>query len=146
MRKTSKQPRKQRKMQIKLSAHRRRREMSAHLSQELRKKYARRSFPVVKGDRVKIIRGQHRGKSGKVTMIDRKAYFIGVEKISVKKPDGKEVPVLIRPSNVIITEIHLADIKRKNALERLVGVGKAGAGATATATTASRAAAEPAKT
>lgn len=93
--------------------------MSARLSDELRKTTKKRNVPLVKGDKVKIMRGEYRGKEGKVIMIDYKHYKIGVEGITVKKPKtGKEEPIPIHPSNVMITELKLTDEKRKKSIGR----------------------------
>jgi len=41
-----------------------------------------------------------------------------VEGVAKKKPDGKEKPIPIHPSNVVITELSLSDNKRREAIER----------------------------
>jgi len=98
--------------------HQRRKQMSARLSDELRKTTKRRNVPVVKGDKVRIMRGKNTGKEGKVTMVDLRKYKIGVEGIVVKKPNGKEKPIPIHASNVMIIELKLTDEKRKKLLSR----------------------------
>ncbi len=60
------QPRKQRKARYDAPLHVRRKQVAGHLSEELLLKYNRRSIPVVTGDEVKIMRGSHKGESGKV--------------------------------------------------------------------------------
>ena len=114
----TKQPRKQRKKLYNLPLHKRRKQMSARLSDELRKTIKKRNVPLIKGDKVKIMRGTHYGKEGKVTMIDYKYYKIGVEGVVVKKPTGKEKSIPIHPSNVMITELKLTDEKRKKSIGR----------------------------
>ena len=114
----TKQPRKQRKKLYNLPLHKRRKQMSARLSDELRKTIKKRNVPIVKGDKVKIMRGEYYGKEGKVTMIDYKYYKIGVEGVVVKKPTGKEKSIPIHPSNVMITELKLTDEKRKKSIGR----------------------------
>jgi len=114
----TKQPRKQRKKLYNLPLHKRRKQMSARLSDELRKTIKKRNVPLIKGDKVKIMRGTHYGKEGKVTMIDYKYYKIGVEGVVVKKPNGKEKSIPIHPSNVMITELKLTDEKRKKSIGR----------------------------
>ena len=114
----TKQPRKQRKRLYNMPLHQRRKQMSARLSDELRKTTKRRNVPVVKGDKVKIMRGKNTGKEGKVTMVDLRKYKIGVEGIVVKKPNGKEKSVPIHASNVMIIELKLTDEKRKKLLSR----------------------------
>ncbi|MCD6402955.1 MAG: 50S ribosomal protein L24 [Candidatus Aenigmarchaeota archaeon] len=116
----SKQPRKQRKFLYNADLHLRRKLMSAHLSEELRKKYNRRSFPVRKGDEVEIMRGQFKGKKGKVAKVDVQKYKVYVEGVTRKKVDGTEVLVPIHPSNLKIISLNLDDDRRVKALERKV--------------------------
>ena len=62
--------------------------MSARLSKELTGKHKCRSVPIRKGDEVKIVRGNFKTKSGKVTTVYRKKWCIYVEKISKDKSNG----------------------------------------------------------
>ena len=68
----SKQPRKQRKYRYNAPEHVKKKFVSVNLSKELREKHSRRNIPVVKGDKVKIMRGQFKGKSGEVEKINMK--------------------------------------------------------------------------
>ncbi|MHC1636455.1 MAG: 50S ribosomal protein L24 [Candidatus Methanospirareceae archaeon] len=114
----SKQPRKQRKRRYNAPLHIKHKFMSALLSKELREKYGRRSFPIRKGDTVKIMRGDDRGKEGKVMSVDLKRERITVEGVVVAKADLSEVPRPIHPSNVMITKLDLRDKEREEALRR----------------------------
>jgi large subunit ribosomal protein L24 len=114
----STQPRKQRKALYNLPLHKRRAQMSTGLDKTLKTQYKKNSFPLVKGDSVKIVTGEHKGKTGKVTAVDLKRYIINIEGILTKKANGKEAFVPMRPANVIITEFNLKDEKRKKILER----------------------------
>ncbi len=108
----SKQPRKQRKYSYNAPLHIRGRFMAAHLSKELIKKYNRRSIRLRKGDKVTILRGQFKKKTGKIERIDlkeTKVYIAGVEMI---KKDGTKVFYPIHPSNLVVTELNLDDKKR----------------------------------
>ncbi len=111
-------PRTQRKRLYTMPLHKRKKQVSAALSKELKKEHGKNSLPVVKDDVVKIVRGEHKGKKGKVVKVDLKNYKIHVEKITVKKPDGKEKHIPISPSNVIIIELNLTDEKRKQKIKR----------------------------
>ena len=111
--KSSKQPRKQRKYVFNAPLHIRRKFMAAHLSKELQKKYNRRSFPIRKGDIVKIMRGQFKNKKGDLNNL--KVYL---EVASIVKRDGTKSFYPIFPSNLLITEFKLDDKMRKKALER----------------------------
>lgn len=110
---TSKQPRKQRKTMYTLPLHRRRKKLSAKLSTEMRKKYGVKSIMVRKGDKVRIVRGSHRKKEGNVTGVRLKNGKITVEKVTMKKADGTEIPVPIDCSNVIVIEVDTSDRRRK---------------------------------
>ena len=66
----AKKPSKQRKMIYEAPAHRVRKFLTAPLSEELRKSQERRSYPVRKGDTVKILRGDFAGIEGKINDID----------------------------------------------------------------------------
>lgn len=121
----SKKPSKQRKMLFNAPLHKRGKIMSVHLSEELRKKYGVRSFPIRKGDKVKIIRGDAKGVEGKVTRIDRKKYVVYVEGVTREKQSGETVYIPIHYSNLILTELDLKDKWRKQKLENLAkGVAK----------------------
>lgn len=113
----SKKPGKQRKHVYNAPHHRLSKLMSAHLSPELREKYGRRSFPVRKGDTVKILVGEFKGVEGKVTGVNREKQVVYVENVTIKKTDGRVKPRPIHVSNVIITSLNLEDKYRKQALE-----------------------------
>jgi len=115
----SKKPRKQRKFLYEAPLHIRRKMIAAHFSKELREKYKRRSFPLRKGDEVEIMRGEFKGKKGKIVRIDTKKYKVYIEGIKRKKTAGTEVLVPIHPSNLRIINLNLEDKERLKALERV---------------------------
>lgn len=108
----SSQPRKQRKRLFNAPLHKRQKLMAAPLSPELRKELGRRSLPVRKNDTVKILRGRFRGHTGKVIRVSLKKLRIYVEGATTKRSDGKEVPVPIHPSKVMIIELERSDERR----------------------------------
>jgi large subunit ribosomal protein L24 len=110
--KKTKQPRKQRKRSYNAPLHRRQKSMKAHLREELKKEYGKRNAVLRTGDTVKIMRGEHAGRGGKVTRIDLKNYRIYVEGIFQEKANGEESPIPIKASNVMITELDLSDERR----------------------------------
>lgn len=114
----SRQPRKQRKFRINAPLHIRHKLVSANLSKELRKKYAKRSFPLKKGDEIKIMRGEFKGKTGKIDSVDLKYLRVAIAGINRTKKDGTKVSVYFAPSNLQIKELNLEDKKRKESLER----------------------------
>ena len=116
--KGSKQTRKQRKYRYNAPLHIKHKFLSTHLSKELKKKYNKRSLPIRKEDKVKIMRGQFKNKVGKVVKVllrKTKLYIEGIENI---RKDGTKSYYPIHPSNVTISELDLNDKKRKKILER----------------------------
>ncbi len=110
--KRSKKPKKQRKYLYNAPLHIRGHFMHAHLSKELRQKYKIRALRVIKGDKVKILRGSFKGKEGKVSKVDLKKVRIYIEGVERIKNDGTKVLVPIHPSNVMITSLNLKDERR----------------------------------
>jgi large subunit ribosomal protein L24 len=103
--KASKQPRKQRKYRANAPLHIRKKFVSVALSKPLRKTQGKRNIPVKKGDKVKIMRGKFKGKTGKVLSVDLKYSRIVVENIQVTKQDGSKANYKLQPSNLQITEM-----------------------------------------
>lgn len=114
----SSKPRKQRKFLYNAPLHTRHRMMAGHLSEELSKKYNRRSLPIRKKDTVKIMRGKYKGKEGEVTSVNLKKYKIYINGIIVRKSNGKEAFVPIHPSNCMIIDVYLEDRMRREILAR----------------------------
>jgi|SRR3989344_7262470 len=111
-------PRKQRKYAYNAPLHVLRKLLSVHLSKELRQKYGKRNIKLRKEDTVKILRGQFKGKIGKVARIDVKHQKIYVDGVNIIKRDGSKIFYPINPSNLMITELYLDDKIRKKILER----------------------------
>lgn len=116
--KASKRPRKQRNYAYQAPLHIKQKFVSAHLSKELRKKHGKRSIGLRKGDKVKVMVGQFKGKTGAVTIVDLKESKAAVEGIDNIRKDGTKTPYMFVPSNLMITEISLEDKQRKAMLER----------------------------
>jgi len=116
--KSSKQPRKQRKYVFNAPSHIKKKLVSTNLSKELREKHNKRNIPIRTGDKVKILRGQFKGKTGEITKVDLKNLKVNVSNIELLKKDGNRVAYPIRPSNLMIIELKLDDKKRKKLLER----------------------------
>jgi large subunit ribosomal protein L24 len=121
MRPKSKKPRKQRKFLYKAPLHLRRHLMAAHLSRELRKRYRARSLPVRKGDEVEVMRGDFKGRKGKVLRVDLKRYRIYIEGVTRRRTSGTEALVPFHPSKLRITKLELGDRWRRQILERKGG-------------------------
>lgn len=122
---SSKQPRKQRKGRYNARPHNKRKLISAHLcgdsGNDLIDQYNCRSLTVVKGDVVRVVRGDEDilGKEALVTEIFSRTMKIGLEGINIKKADGTEITRKIAPSNVIIIKLNLSDPRRKEKLDKL---------------------------
>lgn len=116
--KKSKQPRKQRKYMYNMPLHLRHKMLSATLSKELRKKHAKRNFPLRKGDMVSITKGDFRGKKAKVVKIDLHHLRIFLEGMQKTKKDGTKINISFKAPNLKIIELNLDDRRRIAALER----------------------------
>ena len=117
--KSSKQPRKQRKYLAKAPLHIKKKQLSTNLSKELRQKYKTRNIELRKGDKVKIMRGKYKGKSGKINSVKIKMLKVYIEGIQIKKLDGSKAMVPLKPSNLQIIELYADDkkrFKRKNVI------------------------------
>ncbi|MBS3171184.1 50S ribosomal protein L24 [Candidatus Woesearchaeota archaeon] len=117
---SSKQPRKQRKYNANSPFNIRQKLMSAHLSEELIKKYKRRNISVKKGDKIIIMRGQFKGKLGLINKVNLRKLRIYVDGAEIAKKDGTKSFYPIHPSNVLIKELNLEDKERKKSVERLI--------------------------
>ncbi|MGB9719165.1 MAG: 50S ribosomal protein L24 [Candidatus Anstonellales archaeon] len=93
-----------RKKQYALPMHRKKALLSVHLSKELKAKIKKRAATVKKGDRIKVMRGDFKGRSGIVAHVDYKNATITVEGISKRNSKGVDVLVPLRPSNLMIVE------------------------------------------
>lgn len=116
--KASKKPKKQRKYRYNAPLHTKQKMMSCHLSPELRKKHGIRSIPIRKGDKVKILVGSFRGKTGKIDEADIKNLKVSIAGIEITKKDGSKVKPYIDPSNLMITEMELGDKRREKKMKR----------------------------
>ncbi len=114
----SKSKRKQRKYLFNAPLHVRQKFVAVHLAPELRKKYGKRSLSVRKEDMVKILRGQFKGKSGKVVEVDLKKSKVFVEGIENIRKDGNKSLYPLHPSNLMLTELFLEDRKRLKGLKK----------------------------
>ena len=98
-------PRTQRKFRAQAPLHMRQHYVHAHVSKEIRSTLKKRAVRIKKGDKVKIFRGQFKGKEGKVVEVDLIKRKIKIEKMTHRKARGQEILVPIDPSNVVIIEM-----------------------------------------
>jgi len=104
--KGSVKPSKQRKYVREAPLHVKRNLLAAHLSKELRGKHKMRAIPVRVGDKVTVMTGQFRKKSGKVERVDVKKSKVYVAGVEFTKKDGSKAAYPVHASNIIITELH----------------------------------------
>ncbi|NWJ89850.1 50S ribosomal protein L24 [Marine Group I thaumarchaeote] len=95
----------------------RNKQIGAALSKQLRQKYQRRSIRIVKGDTVKILRGEYKGIDGKVTKISLEKNSIAVEGVQREKLKGGKIDLYIHSSNTVITSLNTEDNWRTKKLE-----------------------------
>ena len=114
----SRQTRKQRKFRANADFQTRHRMLSSNLSEELRKKYSRRSFAIRVGDKVKIMAGEFKGKMGKISLINIKKLKVAIEGIQFTKKDGTKINSMFHASKLQVQELNLEDKKRLESLQK----------------------------
>lgn len=114
----SSKPRKQRLFRATAPMHVRQHFVNAHVSKELSSKLGikRRTLAVRKGDTVKVMSGDSKGKTGKVADVDLKSGKIRVDGIARKNAKGKESLIPIAASAVYIVDVNTSDKLRQEKL------------------------------
>ena len=80
--------------------------LGSHLSKDLRQKLKIRALRVRKGDKIKVLRGQHKGKTGTVDRVDTKRMKVFITGIEFSKKDGSKSLYPVHPSKIMIQELH----------------------------------------
>ena len=93
-------------------------QICAPISKDLRKKYSRRSVRIMIDDTVKVIRGEYKGITGKVSKISTENKSIAIEGNKKEKLKGDKVDVYIHTTNVIVTALNTDDKWRLKILEK----------------------------
>ena len=93
-------------------------QICAPISKELRKKYSRRSIRIMTDDTVKVVRGEYKGLTGKVTKISTETSGIAIEGNKKEKLKGEKIDVYIHSTNMIITSLNIDDKWRLKILEK----------------------------
>jgi len=116
----SAQPRKQRRAVYKAPLHARQKLVNVHLSNELKGTLgtARRAIAVRSGDKVKVVRGKFKGKTGTVSKVDLKRLKVFVEGAVRTKAKGGEVLVGLPSSKLVLVEAKMDDKRRKAVVDR----------------------------
>jgi len=118
---SSAKARKQRKFRFTAPMHVRQNFANAHISKDLASKLGikRRAIEVRKGDTVKVMSGDNKGKTGKVASVDLKRVSITVEGVTRKNSKNKELLLAISPSSVYLIDLDLTDKYRKAEIDGL---------------------------
>lgn len=64
-------------------------------------------MPIRKDDEVQVVRGNYKGREGKVVQVYRKKWVIHIERITREKVNGATVNVGVDPSKVVITKLKI---------------------------------------
>lgn len=108
---------------IHLPKHQRDKMVGAVLEDTLREQYKRKNIRVVKGDSVRVMRGEYKGVEGKVEKVNTEHATFHIEGIQREKIRGGQVKVPIPSSNVMVISLNLDDNYRSRKLQ---GATKAG--------------------
>jgi large subunit ribosomal protein L24 len=114
---TSIKPRKQRYMLHNAPLHKKRKWISSHLAENLLLKYDRRSLPVVKGDTVKVMRGNYRGHEDKISKVNVRDQTVEIEGVTITTAKGTKIAKPIHASTLLITKLNVTDKWRRHKLE-----------------------------
>jgi len=84
------------------------------LTDDLREQYRRRSIRVIKGDTVRVMRGEYTGIEGKVEKVNTTRGTLSIEGVQREKVRGGNVKVQIHSSNVRVSGLNLDDKYRQD--------------------------------
>jgi large subunit ribosomal protein L24 len=107
---------------LNLPSHIRDSRVCSTLSDDLREQYGSRSCRLVKGDNVRVVRGEYSGVEGKVEKVNTHRATLSIEGVQREKVKGGNVKVQIHSSNLVITGLNLDDKYRKNKLQRTLNL------------------------
>lgn len=101
-----------------ISKHKREKLLGANLSENLRKQHNKRSMRVIKGDTVRILRGEYVGIEGKVEKVNTERSTLSIEGVQREKIRGGKVKVQIHASNVQIISVNTDDDYRMKGTQK----------------------------
>jgi len=101
-----------------ISKHKRDKFLGANLSENLREQHSRRSMRVIKGDTVRILRGEYVGIEGKVEKVNTERSTLSIEGVQREKIRGGNVKVQIHASNVQIISLKTDDEYRMKGIKK----------------------------
>ena len=102
---------------IHIPKHHRDKMVGAVLEDSLRKQYGRKNIRVVKGDSVRVMRGEYKGVEGKVEKVNTEHATFHIEGVQREKIRGGQVKVPIHSSNVMVISLNLDDSYRSSKLQ-----------------------------
>jgi large subunit ribosomal protein L24 len=89
------------------------------LDDNLRNEYHKKNARVIKGDTVKVLRGEYKNVEGKVEKVKTGRSTLFIEGIQREASKGGKVKVQIHSSNVMITSLNLQDKQRANVIRKI---------------------------
>lgn len=92
-------------------------QLGSQLSEDLRKKYGKKSVRVIEGDSIKIVRGEFKGVDGKISKVSTKKSSVAIEGVKKEKTKGDKFDVYIHTSNLVVTGLNTNDKWRIAKLE-----------------------------
>jgi large subunit ribosomal protein L24 len=107
---------------IHIPKHQRDKMVGAVLEDSLRKQYRRKNIRVVKGDSVRVMRGEYKGVEGKVEKVNTEHATFHIEGVQREKIRGGQVKVPIHSSNVMVISLNLDDDYRSSKLQGVTKV------------------------
>jgi len=102
-----------------ISKHKREKLLGANVSENLREQYKKRSMRVIKGDTVRILRGEYAGIEGKVEKVNTERSTLSIEGVQREKIRGGNVKVQIHASNVQIISLNTDDEYRVKGTQKI---------------------------
>lgn len=115
---------------IHIPKHKRDKMVGAMLEDSLRKQYGRKNVRVIKGDSVRVMRGEYKGVEGKVERVNTEYATFHIEGIQREKIRGGQVKVPIHSSNVMVIGLNLDDDHRSSKLQRGINAESSSSGKT----------------
>ena len=119
--KSSSRASKQRKYRMNSPLHAKRNLLAAPLAPDLKARYGRRNLTVREGDTVRIMKGEFRGMTGKISSVDVKKETVHVDGAGRTRKDGTKSFSPLRPSSLMLMEISVEDKKRAFSVARSKG-------------------------
>src|ERR687892_686286 len=102
---------------IHIPKHQRDKMVGAVLEDSLRRQYGRKNIRVIRGDSIRVMRGEYKGVEGKVEKVNTEHATFHIEGVQREKIRGGQVKVPIHSSNVMVISLNLDDDYRSSKLQ-----------------------------